>query len=202
MLSLSSLGGVPHTLLPILPSLIGLGAFTAGIYSLLNPQSASRLYGLPSSLPRHTNTSASFPDILTILDSPNKKQTSTNESKSQTSSAPPSRTIQSQINHSSLHFPLAIRNISTSLTILLLTAYWHNTRSDPNIASVVSDTLQNIIGLVILVGSFVPLTDAWICWRARAESGSGERAACLHVGRLIAWVGTGLCLVRVGGTAS
>lgn len=194
------LNEIHPTLLLLLPSLIGLGALTAGIYSLLNPQSASRLYGVSCSPSASSTTSTiSFPDLLSFLDeypsssSIKRKQTSsrTSSSKDVSRSSLPSQTSQNDGKHShiTLHYPLAVRNISTGLMILFMTAYWQAVLTNPALPDTVSDTLQHVLGDVILVGSFVPFVDAWVCWRA-----GGRRATCLHVGRGIVWIGSGILL--------
>lgn len=250
----------PHLiLLIILPYLIALGALTAGIYSVLNPDSASRLYGIsPQSLsPSVTknNTSSWFnfqyPDLLTFLDSrtpdipqnPNVdlatrparacrtitlEQSHPDETKTQAEpdpkselSTPASLTqTQTQVHSETrtqtqnpvrlpLHAPLATRNITTGLTILLITAHWHLSFPPPHHHGPtsthipimhdqyhISQTLQSLLGLVVLTGSLVPCIDAWCCFTASAaRDGRGGKAGWLHIGRGLVWVGTGVWLV-------
>lgn len=188
------------SLLVILPSLIGIGALTAGTYSLLNSQSASRLYGLLPAAPTSSlKRTATFSDLLSFLDTPSAHSSSAERSTAEPATHKPSRGHDDQ-SHLSLHISLAFRNISTGLAILLLTAYWQMVLSDPELPQLVSGTVQNVLGLVILAGSFVPFIDAWICWRASFRIGSGGRAACLHIGRGMVWVGTGLWLVQGDGS--
>lgn len=184
------------SLLVILPSLIGIGALTAGTYSLLNPQSASRLYGLSPAAPTSSlKRTATFSDLLSFLDTPSAPSSPAERSTAKPDTHRPSQGHDDQ-SHLSSHIPLAFRNISTGLAILLLTAYWQTVLSDQELPQVVSSTVQYVLGFVILAGSFVPFIDAWICWRASFRIGSGGRAACLHVGRGMVWVGTGLWLLQ------
>lgn len=195
--------------LPLLTSLIGLGGFTVGIFSFINPIAAARIYGVPVHAP-HTASSH-----LTSILSPSKPA-------STSSSNHPATSISSR-DVSYIH-ALGIRNFTAGLSIIAMTGYWHFTLADES--ALVRLAVQRALGIVILVGSLVPVVDAWVCWghsstisrpvvggagEAEAKDAGGEaaadaesrayaaetgrRARTLHAMRSLIWMAGGLwCL--------
>ena len=150
--------------LPILTTLIGTGGLTVGIYSFINPIAAARIYGVPVQISGPTLT-----DVLA----------STSSAASSTSDLPPQATQTGDDNDSSYIHALGIRNLTTGLTILSLTAYWHFTlvSANPEIRLAV----QRALGIVILAGSLVPVADAWMCWAASRNAAEDQAATqCSH----------------------
>lgn len=101
-----------------------------------------------------------------------------------------------------------------------MTGYWHFILSSHQASPEVRLAVQRVLGIVILVGSLVPMVDAWVCWGAsrdaaeaqakKREAGdmkvgdsrneaveTGRRAGNLHAMRSIVWlVGALWCLLR------
>lgn len=131
-------------MLPIFTTLIGVGGFTVGIYSFINPVAAARIYGVPVRTSKLTLTS--------VLAS----SSTTEHSKSD--HIPTATTPDLSFIHA-----LGIRNLAAGLTILVLNWYFmllSVTTFDP-----VKNAIQRALGIVILTGSCVPMVDAWVCWR-------------------------------------
>lgn len=144
-------------LLPILTTLIGTGGFTVGMYSFIDPTAAARIYGMP--------VETSRPSFTSILASDSAARNPRSLSVSQPSSQ-------------DLHFvhALGIRNFVSGLSIITLTVYWQFFLPSGGASFDVRVAVQHALGIVILVGSFVPLTDAWVCWQHSQNVYSGHRA--------------------------
>lgn len=187
---------IPPTVLPILTTAIGAGGLTVGIYSFINPTVAARIYGVPVSTSSATPTTILFttPSSRAARDTAN---------------------LQSR-DHSYIH-ALGIRNLTTGLGIITLTAYWHFTLATS--PREVRAAVQRALGIVILIGSLVPILDAWVCWTAGRDAGgaharkrkagevnvgdvnseaaeAGRKAGNLHAMRSVFWLAGALwCLL-------
>ncbi|KAK5948812.1 hypothetical protein OHC33_010236 [Knufia fluminis] len=182
--------------LALLTTAIGTGGLTVGIYSFINPTAAARIYGVPVTIPSTTLTN--------ILCSSSSSSTATSEA----------ATLESR-DLSFIH-ALGIRNLTTGLSVLVLSGYWHITLSTSS--HEVRQAVQRALGIVILVGALVPIVDAWVCWTASREFAEaltkkskagdmkvgdvtneavevGRRAGNLHAMRSLVWLAGALwCL--------
>jgi len=190
---------VSPTLLPTLTTAIGIGGLTVGIYSFINPTAAARIYGVPV-----RTSSATLTNILSSSPS--------------ASTATSGTAILNSRDFSYIH-ALGIRNLTTGLGVIALTGHWHLTLSPSTTAPAVRLAVQRALGIVILIGTLVPLVDAWVCWTAsrhaadtlaRERKGGatkitdltheavevGRRAGNLHALRSLVWLAGALwCLL-------
>lgn len=178
--------------LPVLTTLIGTGGLTIGLLSFLQPRAAARIYGMSVK-----TAGLTFTDILAREPQVIKE-----------------KAYLLRAHDISYIHALSIRNLTAGLTILVLTAYWQFGLASAT--SEVRDEIQRALGVVVLIGSAVPVMDAWICWsaseatakyHARAVKASmvrspntsvrlAKKAAMLHATRSIFWVSGGLwCLL-------
>lgn len=144
-------------LLPVLTALIGTGGFTVGMYSFVNPTAAARIYGIP--------IKTSKPSFTSVLASGSAAQCSQSS-------------FTSRLSDQDLSFihALGIRNFTAGLSIIILTGYWHFFLPSQEASSDIRTAVQNVLGIVILVGSFVPLVDSWVCWQHSQKVHSTSRA--------------------------
>lgn len=180
------------TILPLLTTLIGTGGLTVGVYSFMNPIAAARIYGIPVS-----TSSTTLTNIISTAPS------------SLAASRTGDTTMTSR-DFSYIH-ALGIRNLTTGLGIISLTCYWHFILSSLQASPEVQLAVQRALGIVILLGSFVPVVDAWVCWIASRDAAeaqpkkmkagvmkvadsrdeaveTGRRAGNLHAMRSIVWL--------------
>lgn len=189
------------TVLPLLTALIGVGGFTVGLYSFIDPIAAARIYGVP--------TSTASPTLTSIL---------SNSPPSSAACRTGGTTLLTGRDFSYIH-ALGIRNLTTGLGIISLTSYWHLILSSHHALPEARLAVQRALGIVILVGSLVPMVDAWVCWSASRDAAeartkkrteddvkvgasrneaveTGRKAGNLHAMRSIAWLMGGLwCLL-------
>ena len=213
---MSALISIPPQALPILTTLIGLGGLTVGIHSFTNPLSAARIYGVPTNS-TSVLTSTLFPSAPTTTSSSSSTSTSTPGSLPTSTNTNTNTPTPEQ--NAYIH-ALGIRNLTTGLSIIALTSYWHITLH--NSAPAIRLAVQRALGIVILVFSFVPIVDAWVCWRVSTSipksdfrrsdvkgkggnadrdreaefniwaAGIGRRAGMLHALRSLVWIAGGL----------
>ena len=91
-----------------------------------------------------------------------------------------------------------VRNTATGLSILSLAAYFH---AEPS--PVAAEAIKRCLGVVVLVGSIVPVGDSIVTARymAAADVSQGDRdvakkASAAHATRSVVWVAAGvMCLL-------
>ncbi|KAK5078476.1 hypothetical protein LTR64_003112 [Lithohypha guttulata] len=133
--------------LPFLTTLIGTGGLTVGIFSFIDPIAAARIYGIPVPNSKPTITSILAPNPSTFL-------LPTNRSSSK---EPTAREL-------ALVHALGIRNLTAGLTVLTLTGYWCLLAAPESVDDAVRAAVQQVLGVVILIGALVPMVDSWVCW--------------------------------------
>ncbi|KEF57117.1 uncharacterized protein A1O9_07307 [Exophiala aquamarina CBS 119918] len=167
----------PTWALPTLTALIGSGGFIVGIYSFLSPVQAARVYGV---------------DLPMLSQTVHETKHSTKESVLADQSQP-----NNILHHVAYIYAHGIRNFSTGLSILGLTAFW---QFSPycRTSAVASSTVQKSLGIVILAGALTPVADALVTGHVAGNgseaNGVGRKAARVHASRE-----STLCLDGVNG---
>ena len=173
-----SLSHPPRWALPTFTALIGSGGFIFGIYSFLSPIQAARVYGVDLPVPRHAGLDTKGAD---------------------TQVATPAQSQPDGISrHVAYIYAHGIRNFSTGLSILGLTAFWQFS-SLCRTSEVASSAVQKALGIVILAGALTPMADAPITWQAAQNSAESDvrwNAPRAHASRSFVWLLGGLwCLL-------
>ena len=157
--------------LPLLTTLVGLGAFVVGVWSFVSPASAAKAFG--GYMVRVLEAAGSSSQAVGNL----------------SSAADP--------DHLAYVYPHGIRNLVQGLSILALTAYWQfspRCRKCPPARM----TAQRCLGIVIATGALTPLVDVWVNFRTAVPGSKADldwNAAQVHLIRTLIWLVGGLwCL--------
>jgi hypothetical protein len=158
-----------NSVLPVLTTFIGAGGFIIGTWSFVAPASAAQAFG---------------GYMVRITESTQRPESASGQ--------------QGEAANLAYVYPHGIRNLGQGLSILALTAYWRLAspcRTSP-LARLVA---QRCLGIVITVGAFTPVVDAWVNYQVApdgVEGDSDRNAARVHVMRTGIWLVGGLgCLL-------
>ena len=162
-----------RTQAPYFAALVGSGSLIVGLYAFKSPLAASRVYGTSSVTQDVENDNSERSDV------PDKPTASTHAADKEWTKT--------------LIYAQAVRNVGFGSAIIALAGLYHFEPSP-----VAAQAMRRCLGLILCVGSVVPMGDAIVVGNYIAAEGvrQGDRdvarkAALAHAGRSLVWIGVG-----------